>query len=77
MSIDNSAGELRANMTTNAEIVLEEHKQTLVVPEAAVIYDAKRNASVELSCPAPRTGASAARSRSASATARGRRCSAA
>jgi HlyD family secretion protein len=48
VSIDNSSGELLANMTTNAEIILEEHKQTLVVPEAAIIYDTKRNASVDV-----------------------------
>src|SRR5207342_1856149 len=45
VSIDNSSGELRANMSANAEIVLEEHKGTLIVPEKAVIYDAQRNAS--------------------------------
>ena len=32
VSIDNSSGELRANMTSNAEIVLEEHKGTLADP---------------------------------------------
>jgi HlyD family secretion protein len=51
VSIDNSSGELLANMTTNAEIILEEHKQTLVVPEAAIIYDTKRNASVDVYVP--------------------------
>jgi len=48
VSIDNASGELRANMTSNAEIVLEEHKGTLVVPEAAVLYDAARRPSVEV-----------------------------
>jgi HlyD family secretion protein len=48
VSIDNAAGELRANMSANAEIVLEEHKGTLTVPEKAVIYDAQRNARVEV-----------------------------
>ena len=51
VSIDNSSGELLANMTTNAEIILEEHKQTLVVPEAAIIYDTKHNASVDVYVP--------------------------
>jgi HlyD family secretion protein len=59
VSIMNSSGELRANMTANAEIVLDEHKDTLIVPESAVIYDAKRNASVDI--PAP--GASKGRQR--------------
>ena len=56
VSIDNSRGELLANMTANAEIVLEEHKNTLVVPEAAVIYDAKRNATVDVYLPGTKTG---------------------
>ena len=51
VSIDNSKGELLANMTSNAEIILEEHKQTLVVPEAAIVYDTKRNASVDVYVP--------------------------
>ena len=48
VSIENSSGELRANMTSNAEIVLEEHKGTLLIPEAAVVYDAARRASVDV-----------------------------
>ena len=48
VSIDNASGELRANMTSNAEIVLEEHAGTLVIPEAAIVYDASREASVEV-----------------------------
>jgi HlyD family secretion protein len=46
ISIDNATGELKANMTANAEIVLEEHKDVLTIPEQAVIYDKNRNASV-------------------------------
>jgi HlyD family secretion protein len=53
VSIDNASGELRANMSANAEIVLDEHKNTVLVPEKAVIYDAQRNASVEI----PKLGA--------------------
>jgi HlyD family secretion protein len=48
VSINNPGGELRANMTANAEIVLEEHKGVLLVPESAILYDAQRNASVEI-----------------------------
>src|SRR5215813_3950559 len=47
VSIDNASGELRANMSANAEIVLDEHKNTLLVPEKAVIYDAQRVAWIE------------------------------
>ena len=56
VSIDNSAGELLANMTANAEIILEQHKNTLIVPEAAVIYDSKRHASVDVVAPGSKTG---------------------
>jgi HlyD family secretion protein len=56
VSIDNSTGELLANMTANAEIILEEHKRALLVPESAVVYDAKRNASVDVYTPSAKTG---------------------
>ena len=39
VSIDNPGGELKANMSANAEIILEEKKHVLLVPESAVIYD--------------------------------------
>ena len=48
VSIDNPGGELKANMTANAEILLEEHKNVMTVPEQAVIYDKDRKASVEV-----------------------------
>jgi HlyD family secretion protein len=48
VSIDNPGGELKANMTANAEIVLEEHKNVLTVPEQAVIFDKDRNATVQI-----------------------------
>jgi HlyD family secretion protein len=44
----NPSGELKANMTANAEILLDEHKSVLTVPEQAVKYDKDRNASVEV-----------------------------
>jgi HlyD family secretion protein len=47
-SIDNSKGELKSQMTANAEILMEEHKGVLMVPEGALIYDKDRNASVEV-----------------------------
>ncbi|HEY1742812.1 MAG TPA: efflux RND transporter periplasmic adaptor subunit [Granulicella sp.] len=46
ISIENPGGQLKANMTANAEIVLEEHKNVLTVPEQAVLYDKDRNATV-------------------------------
>ena len=48
VSIDNPGGELKANMTANAEILLDEHKGVLTVPENAVIYDNQKNASVQV-----------------------------
>ena len=48
VSIDNPGEELKANMTANAEIILDEHKNVLTVPEQAVIYDKDRNATVEV-----------------------------
>jgi len=48
VSIDNPGGELKANMTANAEILLDEHKNVLTVPENAVSYDSKKNAFVDV-----------------------------
>jgi HlyD family secretion protein len=48
VSINNPGGELKANMTANAEILLDEHKRVLTVPENAVVYDAQKNASVNI-----------------------------
>src|SRR5436190_6831030 len=48
VSIDNPGKELKANMTANAEIVLEEHPDALIVPEAAITYDAQKHAFVEI-----------------------------
>jgi HlyD family secretion protein len=56
VSIDNPGIELKANMTANAEIVLEEHANSLIIPEAAVIYDADKRAFVEVPAPGEDTG---------------------
>jgi HlyD family secretion protein len=48
VSISNPTLELKANMSANAEILLEEKKNVLMVPEAYLIYDKDRSASVEL-----------------------------
>ena len=48
VSISNPQGKLRVNMTANAEIVLEEHKGVLLIPEAALVYDKDKNVSVQL-----------------------------
>jgi HlyD family secretion protein len=56
VSIDNPGNELKANMTANAEIVLEERTGALIVPEAAITYDAQRKPSVEVFDPAAKDG---------------------
>jgi len=48
VSINNPGGELKAQMTANAEIMLDEHKNVLTVPENAVIYDNQKNTTVEI-----------------------------
>jgi HlyD family secretion protein len=48
VSIQNPGNELKANMTANAEIVLEEHPNSLIVPEAAITYDGQRQAFVDI-----------------------------
>jgi HlyD family secretion protein len=48
VSIQNPGGELKAEMTANAEIILEEHKNVLQIPEGAILYDKDKKASVEI-----------------------------
>ncbi len=48
VSIINPGGELKAAMTANAEIILEEHKKVLMIPEGSIIYDKDKKASVEV-----------------------------
>jgi len=48
VSIRNPDGELKANMSANAEIILEEKTGVLLAPEAAIIYDRQRNTFVEV-----------------------------
>jgi HlyD family secretion protein len=56
VSIDNPGQELKANMTANAEIVLEEHPNALLIPEAAVTYNAKKEPSVNIVAPGAKSG---------------------
>jgi HlyD family secretion protein len=56
VSIDNAKGELKSQMTANAEIILEEHKGVLMIPEASLIYDKDRKASVEVPDPNGKDG---------------------
>lgn len=56
VSIQNPGGELRANMSANAEIILQEKKNVLLAPEGALIFDRNKNASVEIPDPKADTG---------------------
>ncbi len=56
VSINNPEGMLKAMMTANAEIILEEHKNVLQIPEGAIIYDKDKNASVEVPDPKAKDG---------------------
>jgi len=56
VSIQNPSGELKANMSANAEIILEERKDVLLIPESSVIYDKERNTSVEVPDPKAEKG---------------------
>jgi HlyD family secretion protein len=56
VSIQNPGGELKAEMTANAEIILEEHKSVLQIPEGAILYDKDKKASVEIPNPKGKEG---------------------
>jgi HlyD family secretion protein len=58
VSIQNPGGELKAEMTANAEIILEEHKSVLQIPEGAILYDKDKKASVEIPSPKAKDGKS-------------------
>jgi HlyD family secretion protein len=56
VSIQNPGGELKAEMTANAEIILDEHKNVLQIPEGAILYDKDKKASVEIPIPQAKDG---------------------
>jgi len=56
VSINNPGGELKAEMTANAEIILDEHHDVLLVPESAMLYDKDKNASVDIPDPGAKDG---------------------
>jgi HlyD family secretion protein len=56
VSIANDLDLLKVNMSANAEIVLEEHPNVLVIPESALIYNEKRETFVEVPDVSTRTG---------------------
>ena len=56
VSINNPGGELKAEMTANAEILLDEHHNVLMIPEGAIMYDKDKNASVDIPVPSAKDG---------------------
>jgi HlyD family secretion protein len=56
VSISNESRKLMATMTANAEILLEEHKGVLTVPEGAIIYKKDRSTEVEIADVTSETG---------------------
>jgi HlyD family secretion protein len=56
VSISNESRKLMATMTANAEIVLEERKGILAVPEGAILYKKDRSNEVEIQDAASETG---------------------
>ena len=56
VSISNQTGKLRAQMTANAEIMLEEKKGVLAIPEGAILYKKDKSTEVEIPDPASEKG---------------------
>jgi len=56
VSISNESGKLRSGMTANAEIVLEEKKAVLAIPESAILYKKDKSTEVEIVDAAAETG---------------------
>lgn len=56
VSIDNFDGELKANMTANAEILIAVHKNALTVPEQALVYDNQKRAFAFVPAPKAKDG---------------------
>jgi len=56
VSIDNPGKELKANMSANAEVILEQFPDSLLIPEAAVVFDPQKNAFVDVVDPGAKNG---------------------
>jgi HlyD family secretion protein len=56
VSISNESGKLMATMTANAEIMLEEHKGVLAIPEGAIVYKKDKTTAVEVPDPVSEKG---------------------
>jgi HlyD family secretion protein len=56
VSISNESRKLRAEMTANAEIILQELKGVIAVPEGAIVYNKDKSTSLEVPDPTSETG---------------------
>lgn len=56
VSISNASRKLAAAMTANAEIILEERKGVLAVPDSAILYQKDKSTSVEIPDPTAESG---------------------
>jgi HlyD family secretion protein len=56
VSIENAERVLKANMTANAEIIIESFPDSLIVPESAVTYDREKKAFLDVVDPAAEGG---------------------
>ena len=56
VSISNEKHILKAQMTANAEIILEEHKDVLTIPEGAVTYNKDKSTAVQIPDPTNEKG---------------------
>src|SRR5215469_2586098 len=48
VSISNEKHILKAQMTANAEVILEEHKHVLAIPEGAILYNKDKSTAVQI-----------------------------
>jgi len=56
VSISNEKHILKAQMTANAEIILDEHKGVLAIPEGAVFYNKDKSTAAEIPDPTNEKG---------------------
>ena len=56
ISVVNPEGLLLANMSANSEIILEEHRNVLTIPEGALIFEADQKSYVEVPDSTGKTG---------------------
>ena len=56
ISVENPEGLLLANMSANAEIILDEHTGVLIIPEGALVYNSDKTTAVEVPDPTDKTG---------------------